>query len=84
MSANTCLCPICGSPTSTRRIEYLDWNNGHILVIRDVPVRECRDFGHQFMAADVAKKIEHLFNLDRQGALCPQEVLEAPVVTLDS
>lgn len=84
MSTQTSLCPICGSTTSLRQIDYVDWSDGHILVIRDVPVRECSDFGHQFLAASVAKKIEHFFELDRQGALHPKEIMSAPVVTLDS
>jgi YgiT-type zinc finger domain-containing protein len=82
--SQTHLCPICGASTVVKQIDYIDWSNGHILVIREVPVRECRDFGHQFMAASVAKKIESLFNLDRLGTLHPQEVLTAPVVKLDA
>lgn len=80
--SQTHLCPICGSSTFIKQIDYIDWSNGHILVIREVPVRECRDFGHQFMTANAAKKIESLFNLDRLGTLHPQEVLTAPVVKL--
>ncbi len=76
------LCPICGSKTSTRLIDYVDWNDGHVLVVRDVPVRECVDFGHQFLAAHIAKEIEQLFDLDLQGALKPQEILATPVVKL--
>lgn len=78
------LCPICGSSTNIKQIDYIDWSNGHILVVREVPVRECQDFGHQFMTAEVAKKIEALFDLDRLGSLRPQTVLTAPVVELDS
>jgi YgiT-type zinc finger domain-containing protein len=77
-------CPICGSATVSKHIDYIDWSGGHILVIREVPVRECLDFGHQFMEADAAKKIEALFNSDQRGTLHPQEVLKAPVVTLDA
>lgn len=82
--SQTHLCPICGSSTSTKHIDYVDWSNGHILVIREVPVRECRDSGHQFMKANVAKKIETLFDLDRLGSLHPKEVLAASVVMLDA
>ena len=82
--SQTHLCPICGASTVVKQIDYIDWSNGHILVIREAPVRERRDFGHQFMAASVAKKIESLFNLDRLGTLHPQEVLTAPVVKLDA
>jgi YgiT-type zinc finger domain-containing protein len=81
-SEQTELCPICGSSTSVQIIDYMDWSNGHILVIRQVPVRECHEFGHQFMAASVAKQIERLFDLDQKGALSHQEILSAPVVNL--
>ncbi|MBU2609722.1 MAG: YgiT-type zinc finger protein [Chloroflexi bacterium] len=83
LSTQPDLCPICGSTTSIHYIDYMDWSNGHILVIRQVPVRECHDFGHQFMAAQVAKKIERLFGLDQKGSLSHQEILSAPVVNLN-
>jgi len=82
MPAKNMLCPICGSKTTTRLIDYVDWSGEHVLVIRDVPVRECREFGHQFMAADIAKEIERLFELEQQGVLSPQEILSTPVVKL--
>jgi len=78
------LCPICGSEMTSRMIDYMDWSGGHVLVIREVPVRECADFGHRFMSADVAKEIEQLFELDQQGTLRPQEILSTPVVKLDA
>lgn len=84
MSENNNLCPICGSNTTEQLIDYVDWSGEHVLVVRSVPVRECSDFGHQFMAAHVAKEIEQLFELDQQGDLHPQEVLSTPVVTLNT
>jgi len=84
MSKKNSLCPICGSKTTTRLIDYVDWSGEHVLIVRKVPVRECSDFGHQFMTADVAKEIEQLFELDQQGVLRPQEVLATPVVKLDA
>ena len=83
-SGNNNLCPICGSNTTERLIDYVDWSGEHVLVIRSVPVRECSDFGHQFMAADVAKEIERFFELDQQGNLRPEEVLSTPVVKLNA
>lgn len=75
------LCPICGSEMTARLI---DWSESHVLVIREVPVQECRDFGHQFMNVGVAKEIERLFERDQQGTLKPQEILSTPVVTLNA
>lgn len=84
ISDKNSLCPICGSKTATRLIDYVDWSGGHVLIIREVPVRECHEFGHQYMAASIAKEIERLFDLDQQGNLNPQEVISAPVVTLNA
>jgi len=78
------LCPICGSPSIRKTIAYMDWNDGHILVISNVPVRECREYGHQFLHASVGRKIERLFALDRQHVLQPREVIETPVVELET
>ena len=84
MSDPNTLCPICGSKANQRLIDYVDWSGEHVLIVREVPVRECSDFGRQFMDANVAKEIEKLFSLDQQGTLRPQEILSTPVVKLDS
>jgi YgiT-type zinc finger domain-containing protein len=76
-------CAICGSQLVHKKIEFIDRNNGHFLIVRDVPVQECLENGHQFLDAAVAKKIEKLFQLDRQQALTPKEVISVPVVELD-
>ena len=76
-------CPICGSQLILKEIEYIDRNDGHFLIVRAVPVQECVENGHQFMHASVAKKIEWLFDMDRQQVLQPKEVLSVPVVDLD-
>jgi YgiT-type zinc finger domain-containing protein len=79
----TATCPICGSPLISKKIEYFDDNDGHFLIVREVPVRECVENGHQFMHASIAKKIEKLFELDRNHAVIPKEVIVVPVVELD-
>ncbi len=79
----TSSCPICGSRLEQKTIEYIDDNDGHFLLVREVPVRECIENGHQFMQASVAKKIERLFELDRRHEVTPKEVISVPVVELD-
>jgi len=76
------ICPICGSEMTDRIIDYSDWNDGHLLVVRDVPVRECQAGGHRFFPARVARALERLFELDRQHKLEPVETMEVPVVNL--
>ncbi len=83
MESEQNICPICGSKIIERIIDYSDWNDGHLLVVRDVPVRECEINGHRFFRAQVARALERLFETDRQGQLKPIEVMKVPVVKLD-
>ena len=59
------ICPICGNEMTDQIIDYSDWSNGHLLVVRDVPVRECQAGGHRFFQARVARALERLFELER-------------------
>jgi len=77
------VCPICGSPMTHERIDYIDKNDENYLIIRDVPVQECIENGHQFFPAAIAKEIERLFELDRNHALQPKEIVRVPVVELE-
>lgn len=77
-------CAICGSRLAQKQIDYLDRNNGHFLIVSNMPVRECVENGHQFLHASVAKKIERLFELDRANALTPMDTVAVPVVELNS
>jgi YgiT-type zinc finger domain-containing protein len=77
------VCPICGSAMGNETIDYIDKSGENYLIIRDVPVQECLENGHQFFHATIAKEIERLFELDRKHALRPQEVLSVPVVALE-
>jgi YgiT-type zinc finger domain-containing protein len=77
------ICPICGSEMTDKTIDYSGWNDGHLLVVRDVPVRECQAEGHRFFQARVARALERLFELDRQHKLEPVETMEVPVFKLD-
>jgi YgiT-type zinc finger domain-containing protein len=75
-------CPICGSKIIEKVIDYSDWNAGHLLVVRSVPVRECEENGHRFFQANVARSLEKLFQADRDGQLQPVEMMAVPVVEL--
>jgi len=64
-------------------IDYSDWSDGHLLVVRDVPVRECQAIGHRFFPALIACALERLFELERQHKLELVETMEVPVVKLE-
>jgi YgiT-type zinc finger domain-containing protein len=76
------ICPICGSEMNDKIIDCSNWSDGHLLVVRDVPVRECQAEGHRFFQARAARALERLFELDRQHKLEPVETMEVPVVRL--
>jgi YgiT-type zinc finger domain-containing protein len=76
------ICPICGSEMTDKIIDYSDWSDGRLLVVRDVPVRECQAGGQRFFQARGARALERLFELDRQHKLEPIETMEVPVVNL--
>jgi len=76
------ICPICGSEMTDKIIDYSNWSDGHLLVVRDVPVRECQAGGHRFFPARVARALERLFELDRQHKSVPIETMEVPFVKL--
>ncbi len=76
-------CAICGSRLVKKQIDHIDRNNGHFLIVRNVPVRECVENRHQFLQASAAKKIERLFELDCANALTPMETVAVPIVELN-
>ncbi len=49
------ICPICGSKIVETMIDYSDWSGDRLLVVREVPVRECETNGHRFFQANVAR-----------------------------
>lgn len=79
MTDEQAICPICGSNLIEKVIDYNDWNGGHLLVVRSVPVRECEENGHRFFHAKVARSLEKLFQADRDGQLHPVAIMEVPV-----
>jgi YgiT-type zinc finger domain-containing protein len=77
------VCPICGSSIQEQTTDYMDKSSENYLIIRDVPIQECLENGHQFFHVTVAKEIERLFELDRRHALRPKEIVSVPVVELE-
>jgi len=53
-----------------------------LLVIRNVPVRECQ-LGHRFFKAQAARALEQLFEMAHQNQLSPIEIMQVPVVRLE-
>jgi hypothetical protein len=82
-SFETSMCAIYGSALIVKRIDYIDSNDGQFLIVRNVPIQECIESGHQFMDAAAAKEIEKIFELDRLHLLKPGQTISVPVVELE-
>jgi YgiT-type zinc finger domain-containing protein len=77
------ICPICAGKIIEKVIDYSDWSDGYLLVVREVPVRECEANGHRFFQAKVARALERIFEAERLGKLEPLEMMQVPVVKLE-
>jgi YgiT-type zinc finger domain-containing protein len=83
MNNEQAICSICGSNLIDKMIDYSDWNNGRLIIVRGVPVRECEANGHRFFRAKVARSLEQLFKAEQQKELAPVEIMEVPVFRLE-
>jgi hypothetical protein len=75
-------CPRCQSAFDDVVIEYVTLDNGHLLVIRDVPAVRCRANGHEYILEKTLDQIERLLKLEQEEALQPSEMLNVPVFSL--
>lgn len=65
-------------------IEYVTLAHGRLLVIRDVPVLQCRGSGKKYILEKTLDAVEQLLSLEKQAKLQPNELLEVPVFSLKS
>jgi hypothetical protein len=63
-------------------IEYVIWNNEHLLVIRDVPALRCRANGHEYILEKTLDDVERLLGLEKTRKLQPTETIQVPVFSL--
>jgi hypothetical protein len=75
-------CPRCHQSLEPLVIEYVVWNSGHLIVIRDVPVLQCRVNTHTYMLEKTYNHIEHLLELETTQKLQPTETIQTPVFSL--
>lgn len=75
-------CPRCHHALEETGIEYVSWNKGHLLVIRDVPALQCRINGHEYILEETLDMIEHLLELETKQELQPTDMLQVPVFSL--
>ena len=75
-------CPRCQHDLDDAVIEYAARNNGHLLVIRDVPALRCRANGHEYILEKTLDDVERLLALEKTRKLQPSETIQVPVFSL--
>jgi YgiT-type zinc finger domain-containing protein len=75
-------CPRCQHDLEDIVIEYVIWNNEHLLVIRDVPALRCRANGHEYILEKTLDDVERLLGLEKTRKLQPTETIQVPVFSL--
>ena len=77
-------CPRCRHDLDDIKIEYITWNKGHLVIIRDVPALRCRAKGHEYITEKTLDQIEHLLENEKIHKLQPTETIQVPAFSLDS
>ncbi|GAG10656.1 unnamed protein product [marine sediment metagenome] len=75
-------CPRCQHDLDDIVIEYIARNNGHLIIIRDVPALRCRANGHEYILEKTLDHIEYLLDLEKTQKLQPTETIHVPVFSL--
>jgi hypothetical protein len=75
-------CPRCHNDLVSAAIQYVTWSNGHLVVIRDVPIFRCRVNGHEYMLENTLDQVEELLKLEKAKMLRPTDTIPVPVFKL--
>ncbi|MFQ5626505.1 MAG: CopG family antitoxin [Methyloligellaceae bacterium] len=75
-------CPRCRDNLDNVVIEHVVWNDGQLLVIRDVPTLRCRTNGHEYILEETLDRIESLLEIEKTQELQPVETMQIPVFSL--
>lgn len=76
-------CPRCRHAVHDTAIQYVTWHNGHLVIIRDVPILRCRANGHEYMLEKTLDRVERLLALETAKTLRPAEMIRVPVFNLE-
>lgn len=75
-------CPRCQSELNDKIIQYVTLQNGHLVVVREVPVLQCRVNGHEYMLEKTLDQVEQILKLEQTQKIQPSETMNVPVFTL--
>jgi YgiT-type zinc finger domain-containing protein len=76
-------CPRCQSGLDEIIIEYVTRENGHFVVVRDVPTLRCQKSGHEYLLEDTLDGVETLLDRLKTEKLQPTETIQVPVFSLE-
>lgn len=72
-------CPRCHQNLMSVMINYVAWQQGNLLIIRDVPAFRCQGIGHEYILEETLDQIESLLTLEHPQ---PIEIVQTPVFSL--
>jgi YgiT-type zinc finger domain-containing protein len=56
------MCVFCSGNLKQGNTDYIEKNENHIILIRDVPCEECEQCGEPFFSNNIVKEIERILN----------------------
>lgn len=77
-------CPRCQQDLDYTMIQYVTWHNGHLMIIREVPILRCKLNGHEYILERTLDRIEQLLTLEKTQKLQPAEIINVPVFKLET
>lgn len=73
-------CSFCGNEDSkSKKVDYIYRKNGKMMVVSEVPCRECTYCGERYYAAEVLLRIESDFEAIQDGSRRVERHMTIPV-----
>ena len=75
-------CPRCKSELDDTRMDYADWSDGRLRIVRDIPALRCRLNKHEYLLEEELERVEQVLLLEKEHLLQPVETITVPVYDL--
>ena len=56
------MCIFCGGSLKQANTDYIEKNDNHVILIKDVPCEECEQCGEKYFKDNIVKALEHILN----------------------
>jgi len=70
-------CSVCHSQTVHQLVTYIQWYEGKLVLVENVPAEICPNCGEQYFSPEVADKVQHAIT-----AQTSSKTLSVPVFSL--